>query len=109
MKKLALLFLAVIPLAACQTSPPSQRQLAQAREANDACDAGDQPHLSCVNTYLETHYGWRVQVFADGSFHATPPSPGHSYETPNGPIYSAAGFGNDDSGYPSSQGLYGGR
>ena len=108
MKRFSLLAVLLI-LAACQSVQPSQQQLTQAREADDACNAGIMPHAECVNTYLELHYGWRVLASADGSFHAQPPSPGHSYLTPSEPIPSAAGFGNDDAGYSSAQGFYGGR
>lgn len=60
MKKLALLILVIIPLAGCQTVPPHPQELAQAREASDACTAANQTNLECVNTYLKAHYGWQV-------------------------------------------------
>jgi hypothetical protein len=59
MKKLALL-LVILPLAACQTVPLRQQQLAEAAEARDACTTAKQTNLDCVNSYLRTHYGWQV-------------------------------------------------
>ena len=75
MRKLALLFL-VLPIPALAT-PTTDLRMHQAAEARADCTAHNQGpesrhYAACVNSYLSAHYGWRVAIWRDGSFHVQP-------------------------------------
>jgi hypothetical protein len=75
MKKLALLVL-VLPLPAFASDITGQR-MQQATEARTFCTTRNQgpesrSYMECINTYLQSRYGWRVRVQRDGSFVVNP-------------------------------------
>jgi beta-lactamase regulating signal transducer with metallopeptidase domain/predicted aspartyl protease len=67
--------------AAAEPTAIDQLRLRQAIEARTACTAQDQGPTSpqygpCVNSFLQSHYGWQVGRRSDGSLHVRVPTGG---------------------------------
>lgn len=72
MKKLVLLLL-LLPLAACTSPLTSQELSAQVAQARNVCtndpegQIPDQLDPVCVNSYLQSHFGYQLVTQPDGS------------------------------------------